>query len=306
MADFTLRPPDDRDLQRLVELERASSLDRGIESSTSEDDIRRQWASPEFDRRRDAVVAVVHNVIAATGRFGKRSDSGQGWGGGYVDKSYRGCGIGTALLRWAIETARARDGVDELWTGADAENAGALGLIESFGFAHVRTWFRMLHRAPGSIAAPDWPAGTELRHFEDPDLVLKHAADAYDGSFIDHFNFHPADRDEWRWWIEHDPTYDPTLIHFAFEGDTLAGMCLTQLDPVTLRGDLGPIGTMRSHRGIGLGRALLRHGTRVLAERGAKEVELGVDSENPNGAVRLYAGNGYEQTHEGRSYRLKL
>jgi len=85
-------------------------------------------------------------------------------------------------------------------------------------------------------------------------------------------------------------------------------MCNTELltGASVLRGDLGPIGTMRAYRGIGLGRALLRHGTRDLAARGAQEVVLGVDSENPNGAVRLYSGHGYEVTHEGRAYRLAL
>lgn len=57
---------------------------------------------------------------------------------------------------------------------------------------------------------------------------------------------------------------------------------------------------------LGLGRALLRHGTRELARRGAAEVMLGIDSENPNGAVRLYPGNGYEVTNEGRVYRMKI
>ena len=68
------------------------------------------------------------------------------------------------------------------------------------------------------------------------------------------------------------------------------------------RGHIGPLGTTRAFRGIGLGRALLRHGVQELAARGAKEVGLGVDSENPNSAVGLYERNGFERTTELRVF----
>ncbi|MGH7338503.1 MAG: GNAT family N-acetyltransferase, partial [Myxococcota bacterium] len=56
------------------------------------------------------------------------------------------------------------------------------------------------------------------------------------------------------------------------------------------RAHLGPIGTMRSHRGIGLGRALLRHTVAALAARGATPIEL-LDALVAD-HVRLYRRNG--------------
>ena len=57
-------------------------------------------------------------------------------------------------------------------------------------------------------------------------------------------------------------------------------------------------------RGIGLGRALLRHGLLELAARGAIDVGLGVDSKNPSGAVGLYERNGFEHTTSLRVFSI--
>jgi ribosomal protein S18 acetylase RimI-like enzyme len=48
------------------------------------------------------------------------------------------------------------------------------------------------------------------------------------------------------------------------------------------------LGTRRPYRRRGLAEALLRHVFRELYVRGARQVGLGVDAENPTGATRLY------------------
>jgi len=59
------------------------------------------------------------------------------------------------------------------------------------------------------------------------------------------------------------------------------------------------LGVIREHRQRGLGQALLRHTFREFAGRGFNAVALGVDAENPTGAVRVYerAGMHVERTH---------
>ena len=46
-------------------------------------------------------------------------------------------------------------------------------------------------------------------------------------------------------------------------------------------------------RGAGLGKALLHHGFREYAARGATRVGLKVDAENPTGAPQLYERVGF-------------
>jgi mycothiol synthase len=209
-------------------------------------------------------------------------------------------------MEWALDRVRAFPDVTEIWTSAGAEHTDALRFLDTYGFEHVRSWFRMINHSPAAIADPAWPKGIELRAHEGAtavDAIVR----AYNGSFIDHFNFHPTDAQTVEADFLRDPNADPSLWFFAYDGDDLAGFCLTWLSGESKdRGRLGPIGTMRSHRRIGLGRALLRHGVRALSDRGAKKVSLGVDTENPSGAVQLYQSDGFEVQLEGRSFKRSL
>jgi mycothiol synthase len=305
MSTFDMRPSRDSDVPAIVDIWRISSAERGMPARTTESDLRIERSRPNFDPETMTRVAVVDARVVGVAAIEHQAE--QAYANGYVVPEYRGRGIGAALMRWAHDRARALDGVTEFWASAAVEVPGGVELIESFGLEHVRSWFRMRHGAPASVDAPAWPDGIALRALEGDELLDALVA-GYDGSFVDHFNFHPAQRDEWEHFVKNDPSFDPSLSFVAYHGDELAGMCMTQLHQTTdgMEAELGPIGTLRAYRGIGLGRALLRHGTRALAERGARAVTLGVDTQNPSGAVRLYASEGYERTHEGRSFRKEL
>jgi ribosomal protein S18 acetylase RimI-like enzyme len=49
----------------------------------------------------------------------------------------------------------------------------------------------------------------------------------------------------------------------------------------------------RPWRKQGLARALIARSMRLLQEQGMTEAGLGVDAQNPNGALRLYEGLGF-------------
>ena len=59
------------------------------------------------------------------------------------------------------------------------------------------------------------------------------------------------------------------------------------------------LGVVPEYRQRGLGQALLQHTFAEFAKRGFKAVGLGVDAENPTGAVRVYerAGMHVERTN---------
>ena len=65
------------------------------------------------------------------------------------------------------------------------------------------------------------------------------------------------------------------------------------------------LGVSPGARGTGLGKALLDASIRLLLERGAKTVDLGVMANNEN-ALRLYRGTGFEARVEIRIYRLMV
>jgi ribosomal protein S18 acetylase RimI-like enzyme len=108
-------------------------------------------------------------------------------------------------------------------------------------------------------------------------------------SFADTWMFEPDPYESWTHWYVEDPSFDPSLWFLAEAGDDLAGIVLAR--PNESEPGLGWIrilGVVPEYRRRGLGEALLRHTFAEFARRGFEAVGLGVDAENPTGAVRLY------------------
>ena len=70
------------------------------------------------------------------------------------------------------------------------------------------------------------------------------------------------------------------------------------------RGWLEHISVRRQWRRRGLGRAITAAAMVRLREAGIDEAMLGVDSENPTGALGLYEGLGFEVDTRSAAYRL--
>jgi len=73
--------------------------------------------------------------------------------------------------------------------------------------------------------------------------------------------------------------------------------------------DLGwveSLGACPKWRRRGLGEALLSSAFRALHQRGLRQVGLGVDAENPTGALRLYERVGMRKVRQGNNWVLDL
>lgn len=304
-VDVTYRPADPSDLDALYELSLGVQRERGLTPVFTAENIRRDWFdNTTFSAATDSLVAIFGGETVGHVSFEvqHRQAHGEGW----VRPDRRGRGIGSALVRWAIDAARSRENVDDVWMHTAAEVDGAQGLYERHGFVLDRSWLNMVNERPDDIGTPRWPEGLTARTFDDEDEACRWASEAWNTTFVDHWNFTPRGPEEYAERLR-DPEEDTALWVFAFEGETLAGFCLTSArkGEDLFRGNLGPIGTAPTHRGIGLGRALVRQGVRLLAGRGADEVRLGVDSENGSGAVQLYLSEGFRRDVESRSFRLE-
>jgi mycothiol synthase len=105
------------------------------------------------------------------------------------------------------------------------------------------------------------------------------------------------------------PGYRPEqdLVAVAPDG-TFAAFCLWAIDAADNArrgrsdGWIGLLGTRRGHRGIGLGRAMLLVGLQRLRDAGADTAKLGVDAENPTGALGLYERVGFRKVATRVSY----
>ena len=111
---------------------------------------------------------------------------------------------------------------------------------------------------------------------------------AVDEAFASEWSHHPQPYAEWRKHVAGWARFDPELILVVWDGDEVAAVSLN-FDKKF--GDWGWIGTLavRSRwRRRGLGLALLQESFRRFSLRGETVAALGVDSENPTGATRLY------------------
>ncbi len=291
-----LRAPRDEDLPQLGG---QLALDRLVE------------VVAPLDLARDARVAEVDGqlagscwvrVVSSVTVFS--ADGTEAYCAGQVTPGHRRKGAGSALLAWAVQRARATPGVCEAFTIASTSDA--LPLVASFGFRHAKTVYLMTHHAPATVPRPVWPEGmrpvASLRGAELEDAVVA----ACDRALDDRPGYRGANRARVARLLAH-PGTDPALCIVAMRDDEVVGLNYCRLDRqgAATQGWVEDLGVARTVRGAGLGRALLRHGIRELARRGASAVLLGVDAANTP-ALRLYERTGFTRSEEVSQHRLAL
>lgn len=276
-------------------------------------------ATEQFDPARDLrlaeldgqVVAVTWNdwIDATDGVREYRSR-------GYVLPEFRRRGIGTALLRDNISRMRAlAAGHDSarpktLGTFTNERSAGAVVLVEGHGYRPVRWFFDMQRRIDGDLPPiPDLPAGLEVRPVAAKDGWAIWEADH--DAFRDHWGGHDASEGAYRRWVE-SPEFDPSLFVVAFESDQIAGAVLNAIYPDEnedlgiRRGWLDSVFTRRAWRRRGLARTLIVRSLHLLRQRGMEAAVLGVDADNPSGALSLYEAAGFAVTERTTAWRRPL
>jgi mycothiol synthase len=316
IVGLVFRPFDPaRDYPALVELIRTAHLEDGIDYLPTIENLRVDFEhTPEFDPRRDVLLAEVDGQLVAAALTDVRTRDGIGVHQleGWVRPASRRRGLGRALLHWterrAEEVARVdgRDGERALAAWPDETQAGAVALYESEGYRIVRYGFLMIRDLAEPIRDLPLPAGLEIR----PVRPADHRAiwDADVEAFRDHWG--RAERTEMdfeRWFAS--PELDTERWQVAWDGDEVAGSVMTFVYPTEnevlgfARGWLEHISVRRPWRRRGLASALIARSLHDLRERGLSEAALGVDAENTSGALRVYEAIGFRRVRTDVGYR---
>ncbi len=197
--------------------------------------------------------------------------------------------IAAALLDQVDRRARER-GFDALTLTAAPEDAALRAQAVRAGFVHERTTLRMWHRLD-PVAEPVWPDGVAARTYAETDApAVKALLDRAYGGWDDTYVERPLD--DWVAFMTDHDEFDPALW-FLVERDGALVACALHWREHQGRGWLKDLAVDASERGSGLGTALVRHGLRTYAGRGAERVGLKVDDANPTGAPELYAKLGF-------------
>ena len=167
-------------------------------------------------------------------------------------------------------------------------DATAPALFSGRGYKHARTFCRMVRSSVGSELSPSLPAGLTFRPF-DPDLHGPAVHAAFEEAFVSEWGHQPQAYTEWfeKKIVAHT-RFDPELVVVVWDGDEVAGLSFNYDKRMGDWGWIANLAVRPAWRRRGLGLALLQESFRRFAEHGEATVALGVDSENPTGATRLY------------------
>ena len=311
---------DDRDWARLSELMRAVAIADQDDEIPSADNLRIGWAArPNFEMGRDVLFAEVDGQLVgeADGTLSIRDGYAVHHLWGRVHPEWRRRGIGRAMFRWNERRTRDRAATEPQFAGPGAViggfasefEPGAQAIFESEGYEAFRYAFTMIHRHVRDAEPIDMPDGLEIRPVT-PDRH-RQIFDADDEAFADHFEHRPATEEDFIATFA-QPDVDTSLWKVGWDGDQVAGGIVTTIWKEenealgTNRAWLESVFTRRPWRRRGLARALIGATLVELRERGIDEAMLGVDAENPTGALALYEGLGFEVKVRTKRYRKPL
>ncbi len=234
---------------------------------------------------------------------------------GRVVPEARRRGIGQALLREnlrrATERANAEDPgrIVEVRSYVEEAEVGHRALLATHGFEEIRWFFVMRRPTLQDIPDAPLPAGLEIRPVR-PDQY-RAIWDAENEAFLDHWSHRePTEQDFATTFSRSD--LDTDLWVVAWDGEQVAGVVQNWIWPEenerlgVARGWNEKISVRRPWRRLGLGRAITAESLRRLRAAGMAEAMLGVDAENPSGALGLYEGLGFENYQRASAFRRPL
>jgi len=266
----------------------------------------------------DMLLAEVDGALVAytEGGWEQDNDGGRNYGTwGQVRPEWRRRGLGTALLHWTEARQRTVGASHppniekrlESWTNEG--EAGRLALLERNGYQVVRYAFEMERPTLDHLPAFTLPEGVEIRPAREADLRSIWELEVE--VFRDHFGAIDDSESAFER-LRADPQRDISLWVIAWHGDEIIGQVLNRINTQSnaelglRRGRVNSVGVRRAWRRQGIGQALVTFSLHVLRDAGMTSATLGVDAENPHGALGIYEEAGFRVAKRERVYRKPL
>jgi mycothiol synthase len=278
------------------------------------------YATAGFDPSQDVVLAEVGGALIAYG-WVDWVDTTDGLRefrlGGYVHPDWQERGIGRRVLAWQEERSRTHPAAAQterplaLGTWASELNVRKVRLFTRAGYEGVRYFFEMNRPTLDEIDVPPMPDGLEIRPLGSDRASLRRMWDADVEAFQDHWGGFDSSDAAFEAWLT-DPHHDPALWIVAWDGDEIAGGVTNAIFAAEneafgrARGWMETVFVRRRWRRRGLGAAIVARALVRLREAGMREAGLGVDSDNPSGALALYERAGFGVHRRSAAYRKPM
>ena len=290
-----------------------------LELTTSVEEIANEFRHLEHcDPYRDfLIVEVDGKVIGYTRIWWSKDPSGLYLYNHFANllPEWRGKGIRNAMLRYnerklremthtqPSDSPRAFQSVV-----ADSEKDW-ISVLTNEGYHVFRYGFRMVRPTLADIPDLSFPEAIEVRPVK-PEHY-RAILDAWNEACKDMRSQIPISDEEFKWFQE-SPMFNPSLWQVAWHKDEVVGTVLNFIDErenkeyKRKRGYVELISVKRPWRGRGIASALIARSFRVLKQHDMTEATLGVDAENPSGALHLYTRMGFQVQKKTVFYRKPL
>ncbi|MGZ8475460.1 MAG: GNAT family N-acetyltransferase [Candidatus Limnocylindria bacterium] len=271
------------------------------------------------DLERDLVLAEVDGEMVAYARvfWTDQVDGSRSYENfGLIHPVWRRRGLGTALhhrneerLR---EIAAGHPGVAQQWLSSEGmESAvGNAALLARSGYTPVRYFYEMVAPTLEGIAPPPMPEGIEVRP-----VSTDHFRAIWDASaeaFRDHWGEPESTEKDWERFRDNPEHVERPFWMIGWEGEKVAGVVTTTVpeeenrERARKRVWVEAVSVRRPWRRRGLAKALLARSLLAARDAGFTSAGLGVDAENPTGALGLYESLGFAAERTGMVYRKPL
>jgi len=273
-----------------------------------------------FDPGRDVALVEVDGALVAYG-WVEWVDTREGTRefrlGGYVHPDWQSRGIGRRLLAWQEEHARAHPAASvsdrplSFGTWSSDQNVRKVRLFTRSGYEVVRYFFEMNRPNLDNIEVPPMPEGLEIRPIGSDRASLNQLWDADLEAFQDHWGGFDGSDAAFEAWLT-DPMHVPDLWVVAWDGDEITGAVTNAIFAEEneafgrARGWMETVFVRRRWRRRGLGAAIVARGLVRLRDAGMTSAGLGVDSDNPSGALALYERAGFNVHRRSAAYRKPM
>lgn len=314
------------DVDRLTRLLRAHERHGRGWPGADRDDVLVEVSGPGLLTRQNAVVRDETALIRAWGSVHDRA-VGRMLFIHVVDRDLPeavGRACSDVLVEWAVGQARevgAARGltVQQIDTGAFADDERQHRWLAASGFERVRTWWQMSRPVSPDeaalVASPQrWSErGVTFRlvrrRDEDgmPDVDdLRDVHDVLEEAFTDHFNSKPETFDEFVHRLRVDPghRWDHWWVaELEEQGTPVGALVATESGAGSYVAYIGVVGAAR---GRGVAKGLLRTVIADAAARGRDKVGLEVDADSSTGADRLYLSMGWTTSYVTESWHRSV
>lgn len=290
------RPLRDDDAEPAAETHRVFQEALGYRPTATPAELREWWRRTDLDRSSWAF----EDEGRLVGLAWLALDGDTANAAGFVAPSAHGRGVG-AVLCDLVETRSRELGAAAIHQHAYEADEPAAALFTGCGYAAARRFYDLEVDLGEPPPEPVWPDGVA------PSPLGRENARAFYDTTVDAF------REDWGFVA---PPFEEWVRLRVEEADTACSFLACAGDDVVgaVRGDrgmreegyIGTLGVRAGWRGRGVGRALLLLALHAFRDLGDGRVGLGVDAENPTGALHLYESVGFTVTMAGVVYAKQL